>query len=754
MAIAIDQETRLLSIKTPLGDDVLILQSFAGSEAISELFSYQCEMLSTETGIAPADIVGKNVTITLNLADGSQRFFNGFVSQFVGGAMHTRELRRYRAEVVPWFWFLTRSADCRIFQFKTVPQIIEQVFQDLGYGDFEIDAQGNHPEREYCVQYRESAYHFVARLLEEEGMYYWFRQEDGKHTLVIADHQGAYVDCPENEIEYHPGSLTADHIAEWEHHYAYRSGKYAQTDYNFKTPSTSLATHTNTLVDLPDVGKYELYDYPGEYGVKGDGDDLTKIRMEEEEVPHDVVRCVSGCRTLHTLGKFTVTRHECPSEESKSYVITDIQHSANDQTQLMGGGETFYQNSFSCIPDSVTFRPGRITPKPKIRGPQTAVVVGPAGEEIYPDEYGRVKVQFHWDRLGKKDENSSCWMRVSQIHAGKSFGAIHIPRIGEEVIVECLEGDPDQPIITGRVYNAEAMPPYGLPGSKVFSGMKSNSTLGGGGYNEYVFDDTKGNELIREHGQFDKDSTIENDLREHVLHDRSRDVTNNETVSVGVDRSKTIGNNETTNVGVNRTETVGSNEDITIGVNRSEKVGANESIDVGANRTRTVGQNETITVALARTHSVGVNEMINVGGAQEVTVGGLQAVTVGATRALTVGAGQTTSVGASHNESIGADHSASIGKDQSETIGKNQTTNVGDNRTVSVGKDDALKVGKNLVIDAGDSVTIKTGKASISMKKDGTIAIQGKDITVKGSGAINIKASKNVVIKGQKILEN
>ena len=746
MAIALDQETRLLSINTPLGDGVLILQSFAASESLSELFNYQCELLSAEEQIKPADIVGKRATVRLTLSDGGERFFDGFVNQFVGGAMHTRELRRYRAEMVPWFWFLTRTADCRIFQFKDVPTIIEEVFSDLGYSDFELDLQGTHPQREYCVQYRETAYNFVSRLMEEEGMFYWFRHEDGRHTMVIADHAGAYVDCPENEIEYHPGSLSQDHLSEWEHRYEYRSGKYAHTDYNFKTPSTNLLANTNTLVDLPDVDKYELYDYPGEYAIKGDGEDLVKVRMEEEEVPYDMVRSVSGCRTLHTLGKFTVVRHEAPSEENKAYMVVDIQHSANDSSHLASGGETFYQNSFSCIPDKVVYRPERVTRKPLIRGPQTAVVVGPSGEEIYPDEYGRVKVQFHWDRYGKKDENSSCWTRVSQTHAGKSFGAIHIPRIGEEVIVEFLEGDPDQPIITGRVYNAEAMPPYGLPGSKVISGMKSNSTLGGGGYNEYVFDDTKGTELIREHGQFDKDSTIENDLREHVLHDRSRDVTNNETVSVGVDRSKTIGNNETSDIGVNRTETVGSNEQITIGANRTESVGANE----------------TVTIALTRTKSVGVNDMLNVGAAQEVTVGGLQAITVGATRALTVGAGQTTTVGAGHTESIGADHSATIGKnhsakigkDQSENIGKNQSTTVGDNRTVSVGKDDSLKVGKNLVIDAGDSITIKTGKASISMKKDGTIAISGKDITIKGSGAINVDAKKDIVMKGKNILQN
>ena len=237
----------------------------------------------------------------------------------------------------------------------------------------------------------------------------------------------------------------------------------------------------------------------------------------------------------------------------------------------------------------MTYRPPRVTRKPRVEGVQTAIVVGPGGEEIYPDKYGRVKVQFHWDRYGKKDENSSCWIRVAQVHAGKGFGGIDIPRIGDEVIVAFPNGDPDQPIIVGRLYHAENMPPFGLPGAKTISGMKTK-TYKGDGYNEMVMDDTPGNELIRVHGQFDMDSTIEHDLREHVLNDRSRDVTKNETILIGVDRSKHVKANETTNVDKNRTETVGANETITIGGNRSETVAKTETITIGGARTETVAQ--------------------------------------------------------------------------------------------------------------------------------------------------------------------
>ena len=725
--MALTQQERMLKLSTPLGEDVLLLTGFSGQEEISRLFRFQLEMISDDNGIAAADIVGQDVTFSVELSDGSPRFFHGFVNQFVAGDEQEGR-RNYRAEVVPWLWFLTQTADCRLFQDQTIEDIVETIFGDLGFSDYKFDLQLEHKKWEYCVQYRETDFNFVSRLLEQEGVGFWFEHDDGKHEMVIADHKDAYYDLTEKEVEYPPevGSVAiTDHITSWEHRYEFRPGKWAQTDYNFKTPSTDLMSNEPSVVSMPGMDKYEIYDYPGEYPDKGAGKTETKVRMEEEEVAHDIVQASSQCKSFSPGGKFKVTVHRCSSEEGKSFAITQIRHSATEPLAYETGAqavEADYSNSFSCIPDSVVFRPARLTPKPLVSGVQTAVVTGPAGEEIYPDEFGRVKVQFHWDREGQNDENSSCWIRVSQVHAGKGFGGIDIPRIGEEVIVDFLEGDPDRPIIIGRVYHAESMPPFGLPDSKNISGLKSNSSLGGGGYNEFVMDDTKGNELIREHGQFDKDSTIENDLREHVLHDRSRDVTNNETIQIGVDRSETVGNDETLTVGNNRTETVG----------------VNETLSVGSNRTRTVGSNETVTVTMLRVHSVGVNETITVGAAQQVSIGGIQTITVGANQSTDVGVNQSIDVGAN----------------QSNTVGANLTEKVGANREAQVGKDDKLKVGKNLVVEAGDQIAFKTGKASILMKKDGTIQIQGKDITIKGSGKITAKASKNMTLKGQKILEN
>ncbi len=719
--MAMKQATRVLSLKTPLAENELVMTGFSGNEEMSRLFRFQLDMISDNNGIKAADIVGKNITFNIKLADGSQRYFNGFVNRFLAGDEDDQGRRDYRAEVVPWLWFLTQTADCRIFQNTTVPEIIEQIFMDLGFSDFELDIRGSHKKWEYCVQYRETDFNFVSRLAEQEGIFYYFRHANGKHVLVLADQKNAYKDCPEKEVDYPRdvgvgAYVIEDHITSWEHRYDFCTGKVAHTDFNFETPSTNLMTNTNTLIKLPDVKKYEIYDYPGEYLKKPDGESEIKVRMEEQEVEHDMVAASSLCKTFTPGGKFKIRKHHCATEEGKSYVVTSITHLAHEPTAYETGspGGQEYSNNFSAIPESVVFRPARITPKPLVSGVQTAIVVGPAGEEIYPDKYGRVKVQFHWDREGRKDENSSCWMRVSQVHAGKGFGGIDIPRIGEEVIVDFLEGDPDRPIIIGRVYHAENMPPFGLPGGKNISGLKSNSTKGGGGYNEFVLDDTKGNELIRVHGQFDMDSTIEHDLREHVLNDRSRDVTNNETIL--------IGNDQTSHIKANRTETVDKDETITIHGNRTETVDKEEKITIGGGRTENVAKEEKITIGGGRTESVGKDEKISIGG------------------------GRT--------ESVAKDEKISIGGGRSESVAKDETVTVSGGRTHSVGKDDSLSVGKNLVVTAADSISLTTGQASIVMKKDGTISITGKDITITGSGQITGKASKDMVLKGKKILQN
>jgi type VI secretion system secreted protein VgrG len=743
----VTQETHRISITTPLGKDVLLLRGFSGSEAVSQLFHFDLDLLSEDDSVKFEDVVGKNVTLHVNTAEGGKRHFNGFVSGFSQGPQE-RRLTAYHAQMVPWLWFLTRTADCRIFQNQKVPDIIQKIFTDLKFHDFELRLSGTYSPRDYCVQYRETDFNFVSRLMEEEGIAYFFDHVDGKHVLVLADDPSAHKPCPGQETARYsfrgPGATyEEDLVTEWHYQQEFRTGAWAQTDYNFETPSTSLAVTVN--------GKnpYEIYEYPGEHNVRALGDRLAKIRLQEQTARCVVSHGAGMCRNFRSGFQFTLQEHY-RKDLNQKYLITALRHSAthgaNYEVGAAGGTGLTYTNSFETIPASTPFRPRRVTPTPFVQGCQTAVVVGPGGEEIYTDKYGRVKVQFHWDREGKKNESSSCWIRVSHPWAGQGWGAISIPRIGQEVIVDFLEGDPDQPIIVGRVYNAEQMPPFGMPGGAVVSGVKSNSTKGGGGFNEISLNDTKGTELINIHAQYDQQKKVEHDER----------------VNVGNDRTEQVGHDETITIGNNRTEKVGVNESITIGSNRTEKVGSNETISIGSNRTETVGSNESITVALTRTRNVGVNEMVNVGAAQEITIGGLQALTVGATRAKTVGASETATIGANQTVTVGANQTVTVGANQtinvssnlSESIGGDYSENVAGNRTTSVGQSDSTQAGKTVTINAGDSITLLTGSASLVLKSDGTIQLSGKDITITGSGKINVKADGNVTIKGQKILQN
>jgi type VI secretion system secreted protein VgrG len=744
---SITQAQRTLLLKTPLGTDVLLLLGFSGTESLSRLFSYQLDLASANDAIAAKNIVGKPVTWSITRFDQNPRYFSGVVSRFVAGALNRRKLRTYRAEVVPWPWLLTRTTDCRIFQNLNTPDIITKIFGDFGFNDYKLELKGSFPKREYCVQYRETAFNFISRLMEHEGIFYFFRHEDGKHTMVLANAASSYTDCPENQVEYSPGSLAPNHVQSWEHHYEFRSGKWSRTDYNFETPSTSLLTSTSTVIDLPDAPKYEIFDYPGEYFVKGDGDPVTKVRMEEEEAGYNVVNAASQCCTFTPCGKFTLKDHDVAAENG-TYMITSIRHSATESSYGSTANGATYNNIFTCIPASVLYRPPRATPKPMVQGVQTAVVTGPGGEEIYVDKYGRVKVQFFWDRQGKKDDKSSCWIRVAEQWAGKNWGFVCNPRIGQEVIVDFLEGDPDRPLITGRVYNADQMPPYALPGNMTQSGIKSRSSKGGSpaNYNELRFEDLKGSELITLHAEKDQSIEVEHDEAHWVGHDRTKTIDHDETTHVKHDRTETVDNNETITIHGNRTETVDKDETITIHGNRTETVDKDETITIHGNRTETVDKNENITIHGGRTETVDKNE--------NITISGGRTENVSKDESITIGGGRTENVSKDESITIGGGRTESVSKDESITIGGGRTVSVSKDEGITISGAQSINVSKTISITAGDSITLTTGSASITMQKDGTITISGKDITINGTGEIVGKASKNMTLKGQKILQN
>jgi type VI secretion system secreted protein VgrG len=497
------QANRLLTVATPLGKDALLLSGFQGHEAFSQLFHYDLELLSENDHIAPRDILGKQVTWAVNHVHSEPRSWSGHVHGWVAGDQNARGLRVYRAEVVPWLWFLTLTSDCRIFQNQSTLDILKTLFAEHGFHDYSFAAlHGTYARRTYCVQYRETTLDFVARLLEQEGIFYFFKHEEGKHTLVLGDRVSAYKDCPEKEVKLAAAAAAPNHLTSWEHRHAVRSGKWSLTDYNFETPATNLGSSSKMPAAFAPGDKLERFDYPGLYGRTEEGKVVTRLHMEEEETGLDVASAGGGCCTFVVGGMFRLTNHSCPSE-NQAYVITSIRHTATDPSYEPGGAAASYSNTFTCIPAAVVFRPARTTASPLIAGLQTAVVVGPTKEEIYCDKYGRVKVQFHWDRRGKRDENSSCWVRVAQVWAGKGWGAFFWPRIGHEVVVAFEEGNPDRPLIVGSVYHAANMPPFQLPLNNMLGGIKSCTVRGSAheNYNGIVFDDEKGREHLSLHSE-------------------------------------------------------------------------------------------------------------------------------------------------------------------------------------------------------------------------------------------------------------
>jgi type VI secretion system secreted protein VgrG len=748
---------RLAEITTPkVGDAPLLFYRMTASECLSEPFLYQVEVLGTTGDVDYSALLGKTVDIALGLPGDKKRYFNGFVTRMVLVGKRGKYFV-YQMELRPWLWMLSLTSDCRIFQGKTVREIIKAVFADHGIAKFEEKLSGNYTPWSYCVQYRETDLNFVHRLMENEGIYYYFKHEQGKHTLVLSDAPSSHAPYGGYETIPYVGQIDTkrddrETVLTWQLSSRLQPSKVVLTDYDFERPSVDLK-QMREHGDTPAPDKFEIFDYPGEYVKEADGEHYAVTRLHEFQGGFKQASGTSDARGLCCGFNFKFKGFTRPKEDGEYIIrrtLITVAESGYEGLTTQNEGAAF-ECSFEAMPSSQPFRPPRKTPKPIVQGPQTAVVVGPSGDEIFTDKYGRVKVQFHWDREAKKKdlkENSSCWVRVSQPWAGKNFGFQAIPRIGQEVIVDFLEGDPDQPIITGRVYNAEQMPPWDLPANMTQTGVLTRSTKGGayGNANAIRFEDKKGAEQLWIHAEKNQDIEVENDETHWVGHDRKKTIDHDETTQVKHDRTETVGNNETITIGVDRKETVGANETISIGANRTETVTGNETITIVGNRSITVQSSETATVALQRTHAVGINETIAIGAAQEVAIG----------------AYQTVNVGANQDVNVGANRSVRSGSNLSTTVGADESRSVTNGRSTSIGKDDALKVGKNFVLEAGDSITLKTGSASITMKKDGTITIEGKDIHIKASGdvnqqasgKINVKASGDVTVKGSKVLNN
>ncbi len=490
------QSKRHLRLDTPLGENALLVRRLDGEEHLSQPFRLELELLSDDGLITPNDLLGQNVTITIDLADG-ERHFNGFVRQF-GQYGYDGQFARYRAVVVPWLWFLSRTADCRIFQDQSVPDIVKAVFREHGFTDFEESLTGHYETFEYIVQYRESDLAFVSRLMEHEGIYFFFRHDKSHHVLVLADGYDAHAPCAGyEETPYYPPDeqralREAEYLWDWQLRQHVEPGAYALNAYDFKAPKKNLRTVANMAREHA-YAEYEVYDYPGGYTEVDHGDRYSQIRIEEQQADHQIAYGEGNPRGLFAGGLTTLTNHP-RDDQNLEYLITSVSHHAESDPMDTGGdigSDEFYRCSLTAMDARTPYRPPRLTPKPRVYGPQTAVVVGKSGQDIWTDKYGRVKVQFHWDREGKSDENSSCWVRVSQNWAGKNWGGMFMPHIGHEVVVSFLEGDPDRPLITGRIYNADNMPPLELPTHR------TKSVLRDYGNNHMIWEGDAGKQFIR-----------------------------------------------------------------------------------------------------------------------------------------------------------------------------------------------------------------------------------------------------------------
>ncbi len=704
-----------------LSSDVHVVK-LHGHEGLSELYEFVVEFVSDDSSIVFDDVVGKPAVVEM-MTNEDSRFVHGIVCRVEETGVG-QKLTSYEVAIVPAFWAFGLKSDCCIYQELSVPDVIKDILESGGLAsgtDFDLRLEGTYDSREYIVQYRESDLDFVRRLCEEAGIFFFFEHAEDGHKLVFADDPGAHADITGLVVLPFRSSETGmqsdvEQVSHLRFARTLRTGKVMMQSFNFEKNTLALAAESAAESASGHEAEHVEYDFDGRYGDENGGKALAQMRQQAYDARRRILTGSSNCRQFVAGFKFGVSEH--PRDEiNADYVLVRVRHEG-EQPQAAGAdaigaesGRRAYTNTFEAIPATVPFRPLPLTERALIDGPQTAVVTGPSGEEIHCDAHARVKVRFHWDRYGPTDDKSSCWVRVSQSHR---IADLAIPRVGEEVVVEFLEGDPDQPIITGRVYNGGNPSPYSLPGDKTKSTIRTPSSPGGGGFNEIRFEDAAGSEEIYLHAQKDWNIDVLHDRTQKIGHDNTHKVTANETMSVGGERSRTVGANETVTITKNRTLTVSGDESIT--------VKGNETVEVqGGSTTHVVGITK-LTVDKDFSLSVGKDVSHVVGGDESIAITGSQSATVDGDLTLATKANLTQSADGSFD-----------------------TSAKGDASLAAKGKM-SLDAGKKMLIEGADEITLKCGSASITLKKNGDIEIKG--------GKVNVKSDGNLTLKGSAIAQN
>jgi len=686
---------RVVKAHTPLAEDQLLFRSMHGTEGLSQLFEFEVDLLSPTVSLDMKSVLGKPLTLEI-LTAGQPRFLNGQIVRFTmigkegGGSRYVV----YRATVRPWLWYLTRTSDCKIFQNKSVVDILEEVFADYNFA-FEKKLSGTYRQWEYCVQYQETDFAFVSRLMEHEGIYYYFKHEKNQHTLVLADDMGAHETLPAYpKISYLAADRDADPLQEvidqWQVTEEIRPGTYVVDDYDFKKSRADLLSmRSQPRGNAHDT--YEIYEWLGGFSEAEQGERYSRIRLEEAQSQAERDMGHASVRGMAPGYRFTM--QNCPrQDDNREYLIVSVSYALREGGYDTGAADSSYSFDFAVQPTSYAFRAPRVTPMPRTNGPQTATVVGKAGQEYWVDQYGRVKVQFRWDRYGKSDENSSCWVRVSSAWAGSNYGAVNHPRKGQEVIVDFIGGHPDRPIIIGRVYNSDQMPPLELPAKVTVSGFVSRSQDGTpANANEFILDDAPGSELVRIHAEKNFEIDVEAD----------------ETDTVAGKRTTTIegADNYTTNTSLD--ETINGPHTLTVNKGGPQKITVN-----------------------------GGDQFIKVdGGNQQVDVIGNQTIHVTGTRTDTVDKGETKTIGVSLTEQINGPQGTTVdGKYTEKSKGKDVT--VTGLETYHVTSDSKRTIGGTELIDV-------TGTTTINSK--GKLTMRSTDADVEITTPTEFKVNANVI---------
>lgn len=723
------QHRRLMRLSFPNNDGpstTLVVNKLDAFESLSKPFEFTVELLSDDPNVALKDMQGKMLCVELVRRDGSLRYFTGRVFSF-GLKTVDGGVSFYTARLGPWYQYLSMRKDNYLFHYTTMYDQTASIFGDYGgLADWDWRVRGATDMLTDCCQFDESDRNFLERRWVSNGIVYWFEHSADGHKLILSDDTTSTEPIdgdPEIAFQRHAGAEHEDGIGEWSPGRQVVIGSVTLASYDFKSPRPAMMS-LPTLNQQGDVPNIESYEYTGALGFKGrDGRALAQLRMEEAEAAGKKFDGSGNNRSVMPGRWFRLTGHFdggaiAASAQAREFLVMEVNHSASNNYHVKNNSESHYENRIAAIRKIIPYRAGRDhnSVETRIHGIQTATVVGPAGEEIHTDEYGRVRVQFHWDRAGANDEKSSAWIRVATPWAGENFGMTAIPRIGTEVIVQFLDGSPTRPIITGMVPNANTMPPWTLPANKTQSGILTRSTPGGSydTANALRFEDKKGAEQLWLHAEKDQLTEVEHDEDKWVGNDRRKTIDRDETSHIKRDRIETVDRDETITVHNNRVERVDHDERISIGDNRSEDVGKDERISIGANRTEDVTLNETISIGQNRVEDVGRNETVSIGGNRSVTVGRVKTETVTLAKMVTIGGAYQTTVGAAMNT----------------TVGLMQAEQVGLSKTVTVGQKISFTAGEEFRIEVGDSLFV--------MKQDGRIEITGKEIIIKGSKKVEI----------------